>query len=557
MRTLALLTLTLAACSPKRVPADAIAADPSPPPQAACPDATFTVLHLNDIYRIEGLADGRGGLDRVRTLRSQLEQCGPVLVTHAGDAFFPSLLSLQYQGRQMVDVLNGLDGDFSAFDAKMVATFGNHEFDKSKLKYAPFVDELLDNSQFAWLDTNITWAKGDDGAPLIAAEHLQHELIVELGGKKVGLFSLTLDMAVPAYVSAIDRHDADLARAKTAALRAAGADVVIALTHLDAREDTALLRALGDDGPDLVLGGHDHAAMELDVDGRYVLKGAADATAVQVISVQFADEAPHFAFPPGGVALGPDTVAQDPAVRARIDDWLARFEQDWCGDKGPGCLDTVLTTARTDVHAEELTIRRFETDLGDWVTDQMLSVFADQGSQGAILNSGSLRLNQDISAGTPITTQIVQELMPYPTGLYLIELKGSELQQVLEHSVADWTGSGHWLQVAGIAFRHDPDAGTVTDLTLLTPQGPRPIRPDETLRLVSGSYILDASVGDQDGYGALLSMDRVVDVPANNTELKDIVRAGLEATRADGLAVALDGRICNPQRPGPCLAVAP
>ncbi len=30
----------------------------------------FRVLHINDVYRIEGVADGRGGLGRLRTLRN-------------------------------------------------------------------------------------------------------------------------------------------------------------------------------------------------------------------------------------------------------------------------------------------------------------------------------------------------------------------------------------------------------------------------------------------------------------------------------------------------------
>ncbi|MCA9691829.1 MAG: hypothetical protein KC636_19650, partial [Myxococcales bacterium] len=119
-------------------PTDGASSTPTEPtaPPAATPPAQvcgaradgsrhFRVLHINDVYRIEGLADGRGGLARVRTLRAQLEaDCDAVLLTHAGDTLYPSLLSREYDGAQMIEVLNLLDGDAAAFDERMVATFG-------------------------------------------------------------------------------------------------------------------------------------------------------------------------------------------------------------------------------------------------------------------------------------------------------------------------------------------------------------------------------------------------------------------------------------------------
>ena len=75
------------------------------------------------------------------------------------------------------------------------------------------------------------------------------------------------------------------ARRAIAELRDAGAEVVIALTHLEAEQDAELLQALGPQGLDLVVGGHDHQAMALEVDGRWVLKADADAVTAQVIEV--------------------------------------------------------------------------------------------------------------------------------------------------------------------------------------------------------------------------------------------------------------------------------
>src|SRR5262245_24700514 len=67
----------------------------------------FAILAINDVYRIGGLDNGtRGGLARVRAARAALEERhnGAVLMLHAGDIIFPSLLSRLYEGEQMIDV---------------------------------------------------------------------------------------------------------------------------------------------------------------------------------------------------------------------------------------------------------------------------------------------------------------------------------------------------------------------------------------------------------------------------------------------------------------------
>src|SRR6185436_20964892 len=81
-------------------------------------DKHLTILQINDVYRIEGIEGGRkGGLSRVRALRKQLEARGsPVLVLHAGDLLFPSVMSKFLDARPMIEVLNLLDGDPAARD---------------------------------------------------------------------------------------------------------------------------------------------------------------------------------------------------------------------------------------------------------------------------------------------------------------------------------------------------------------------------------------------------------------------------------------------------------
>ncbi|MFO7567884.1 MAG: 5'-nucleotidase C-terminal domain-containing protein [Enhygromyxa sp.] len=515
----------------------------------------FRVLHINDVYRIEGIADGRGGLGRLRTLRLQHEaECGAVLLTHAGDTLYPSLLSREYEGAQMIEILNALDGDPAGFDERMLVTFGNHEFDKSKLADAAKLDATVEASGFGWLGTTVSWKQGEDGQPLIDAPNLHRQRLLTLGGVQVGVFSLMTDASVPAYVEAIDTDYVEVARAQVADLRGQGAEVVLALTHLDAREDQRLLDSLpGEQGPDLILGGHDHVLMTLEGNGKAAFKGDADALRVRVVEISVAaDGGVAWSSDPAGTALGPDTPAPDPQVQALIDARLAAFDQAFCGDEGPGCLQRELTVAKTTLLAEELEIRRYESNYGGWIVDRMLEAFAADGAELAFVNAGSLRLNQDISAGTMITRQIVEETFAYPMPMQLIEVDGATLQAVLNHAIEDWTGSGHWLQIAGWAYRHDVTAHKATDAVWLGPEGPRPLEPERRYRVVVNEFLLDPD-GGQDGY-VMLSPSMIVDSPRNGTDLKQVVLDALAAAGPAGIGPQVEGRICSSDRPeGPCL----
>lgn len=135
----------------------------------------FTILQLNDVYRIEGIEKGRrGGIARLRALRRQLEEKGPVLVLHAGDLLGPAVLSRQQRSRPMVRCLNLLDGDPAAFDPHLIATFGNHEFDEQDPDHV--VARALE-SDFSWVSSNVRfrWGRTTAAEPLGRRLHNVHE----------------------------------------------------------------------------------------------------------------------------------------------------------------------------------------------------------------------------------------------------------------------------------------------------------------------------------------------------------------------------------------------
>jgi len=506
-----------------------------------------TVLAINDIYRLDNLA-------YVRSLRQQLEkQHGDVLVLHAGDFLFPSLMSRRFNGEQMIDVLNLLDGDPKAFDPKMFIVFGNHEFDKRKLKHATMLQSRIRESQFTWLNSNVVFRNISEGRPMVQAEQMLPNHIIQVNGVKVGLLGVVTDVSKPEYIDQFLPLE-QVMRQGVVSLRKRGAEIVIAVTHLRMSRDKALLQALGDDAPNLIVGGHEHDRQTALVNGRRVVKADADATSAAIVQIK-PDNQGRDGLPVVELEFVEFPNGHDPdkAIVQRTAEWKKRFDSAYCMEieEQAGCLDSPLGSTKVVLNAEELRIRRFETNLGNWMADLARLTFADKGAEIALLNSGSMRLNQNIPAGSTITRRQIGTLFAYPTRLVQIKLTGAQLQQVLSHSVSDWTGNGHWLQVSGLAFRHDPDKDKADQLHLITKSGLKPIADEDEIIAVVNDYLID-SKGDQDGY-TMLSEALLIEPRAKRPDLRDIVIKSLGEAGDQGISPVKDGRICNIRDRSECM----
>ena len=519
---------------------------PAMSPGAAA-GGSFTLIAINDVYRIAGVDDATaGGLARVRTLRAKLERDHPdLLLLHAGDFLFPSLSSRKFRGEHMVNVMNLLDGDEAAFDPRMLVVIGNHELDRTKLEDAAMLQSRIEESQFRWLGTNVEFGRAA-GSPLVAADNLVRSAVLESAGVVVGVFGLTIDTKHPAYVESFgDIYE--VARATTAELRHRGAEAVVAVTHLRMRQDVDLLTRLGADGPDLIIGGHEHHRQSREVGGRWVLKADAEGRSATVASVT-----PRAGQPPLVTWEYHDldgSVVLDAAVDARIDDWHDKLDAIYCAEfeppQAPGCLDEEVGRTRVELIGEELEIRGFETNLGNYVADQMRLALAGHGAQVAFINAGALRLNQDLPPGE-ITRWHIEEIFQYPDDVVFVRTTGRKLRQIVDRGVANWTRSGRWLQVSGFAFRHHPDHDTAFDMTLLTPDGPRPIGPDDEILAVTVDHVAN---------GGVLGDEEQVPYPGEPTTVDALVVEALRVAGETGIAPEVEGRICNMrERPRPCLA---
>jgi 2',3'-cyclic-nucleotide 2'-phosphodiesterase (5'-nucleotidase family) len=207
-----------------------------------------------------------GGFASLATLLAK--ETDPYMLLDSGDFFQGAPEGTLSRGRSVVALMNTLK-----YDASVI---GNHEYDFGEKQLI----ELQKQAQFPLLAANIQYKDG--GALAIYAQPWG---LFERNGIKVGVIGLatrfTSTSTLPAHVAHLHFvHEVDAARPHVKALRAAGADLVIALTHCGLGPSVSRKRVqsseyvpTADDlaypgdrviaqkaGVDLVLGGHAHAA---------------------------------------------------------------------------------------------------------------------------------------------------------------------------------------------------------------------------------------------------------------------------------------------------------
>jgi 5'-nucleotidase len=419
------------------------------PPTAAIPEPTetlapirVTLIQLNDIYEITPVGGGRwGGPARVATVRRELLDKNPNTYTVlAGDLFSPSALGTarvdgeRLAGRQMVAVLNAMGLDY--------ATFGNHEFD---LDEGPFLSRLQE-STFGWVSSNVTDAAG------LPFPGVARHVILEARGSggqvvRVGLIGLTMDAFQPDYVRIAD--PVEVAREEMALL-GDSADVLVALTHLPVEQDIALAEAVPE--LDLILGGHEHENMRLfrGTDLTPILKADANVRTVYVHDLRFDAESGSLTIDSRLLPIT-DAIPGDPTTQAVVEGWV---ERGFAGFRESGFdPEDVVAEIPVSLDGLEASVRNRPTRLTALIAEAMLQEV--EGADGALLNSGSIRVDDVLPPG-PLTQYDVIRILPFGGPVLAVEMKGALLEDVLTQGERN-QGGGGYLQLANI--RRD-EAGT-------------------------------------------------------------------------------------------------
>lgn len=239
-------------------------------PSTSPPD--LRLLHYNDVYHLDASsAEPVGGIARFMTVCNEYQQGDrfrdqPACLTlFSGDAFNPSLESSITKGSHMVPILNAIGTD--------CASLGNHDLDFGVGQFR----NLAAKCSFPWLIANVLDADLGPNVPIGNAKRTH--IITASNGLKIGIIGLgerewleTINSLPP---NLIYKSATETAKELIPQLRADGADLIVALTHMREPNDNKLAENVGDQ-IDIILGGHDHYYSHSFINGCHVLRSGTD-----------------------------------------------------------------------------------------------------------------------------------------------------------------------------------------------------------------------------------------------------------------------------------------
>ena len=484
-------------------------------PVAMAAPLSLTLVHVNDWDQMAGIK-GVGGAAKIAAIvaeeRARADaDGGHAIVTFGGDMISPSVLSGIDKGAHMIDLANAIGFD--------VAVLGNHEFD-----FGPDVlQERLEESETVWLAGNVSIAGG--GFP-----GAQATTVVEKDGYSIGFLGLVTTETPVISSSGPDVAFAPVAEAGARLaeeLRAAGAEIVIALTHQGLGMDLELLRAVR--GIDIVLGGHDHLLIAQHDGRQAVMKAGSQGRHVAVLTltidrIEGRGGAPRVVWTPDVRLRSTAGIEGDAAIAAKVNAYQAHLDE---------TLDVVIGETATELDTRGFLSGAGETAFGNLLADAMREA---TGSDIALSNGGGIRGDTVYPPGTELTRKMVLTELPFGNKTVVLRLTGAQVREALENGVSRAAHpSGRFPQVSGLAFSFDaqrPPGERVTRITV----GGASLEDSKTYTLATNDFL--ARGGDD--YRVFRAGEVLVDSASGSLMAGQLID---HIIAAGTVAPAIEGRI--------------
>ena len=444
----------------------------APVAMAQQPAPSFTLLLLNDIYKMSD-DKGRGGFARAAGIAKAERAKGvPVLFCHAGDCYSPSLMSGFDQGAHIVAMQNKMGID--------VFVPGNHEFDFGKENYL----KLTAAQSYPTFAANLRDAAGS------ILPHHRDSQIFELGGIKVGVIGAAFDptpqVSFPGDLKFSSTMEALRREAKV--LKGEGADILVAVVHADRKTDYEIVRSRV---VDIVLTGHDHD-LAIAYDGKVVMVESNEegnyVTAIDIaVSVKGEGAARQVSWTPTFRVNDSRAATPDADVAAIIKGYEGELSKE---------LDVDIATLAAPLDSRTGVIRTQETAIGNLIADAIRSA---TGAQLAITNAGGIRANKQYAAGPKLTRRDVLSELPFGNATVMVEITGKDVKDAIENGLRDAPqGAGRFPVVSGLTFEADLKQPQGSRVGAVTVDG-KPIDPAGKYTVASNNFMLEGG----DGYTAL------------------------------------------------------
>ena len=420
--------LTFASCSDKNDPPDGSGANP--PAKTA---ESIVILYENDVHCEVA------GYSKLAAMKSELKSSyDHVGVVSSGDFVQGGTLGAVSKGEYIVTLMNKVGYDAIAL--------GNHEFDYQLERLAEL--NTLSNTKF----TSCNFAKiGEDRS------YFDSYTLVSYGDVEIAYIGITTPDTVSSSSPAqFKNEDGEfiytfneaalygLVQANIDAAKEAGADYVIALSHVGYSE-TGEWEDITDiientDGLDAVLDAHAHVVIEemtvKDKSGDDVLLSSTGTKFEYVGKLTIAEE-----------GLNTELVKTETYEKtdAGVDAYLAQINESYAelGNRVIGQSEVALNTHE----GETRLVRNSETALGNLCSDALRIMM---GADISFVNGGGLRA--PIEAGE-VTFNDIFSVFPYNNQVVTVEVTGQMLLDMLEMGVRRYPDeNGSFPSMSGVIF---------------------------------------------------------------------------------------------------------
>ena len=376
----------------------------------------------------------------------------------------------------MIELMNHLDIDY--------VVLGNHEFDFG-------TDELnarMRDSSAKWFGSNVL----DSTSGALFEGVVDTEIINLNDGLKLGVFGVcteeTPTLSFPG--DSVKFEDVFLtSRRCVDALKAEGADFILALTHLSISQDKRLARQVP--GIDVVLGGHDHEPFTLYEGNTFIHKSGQNALWLAKLEFELKRSA---AYPERGLVVLPQwsmiANAYQPPQPA-CQQILYKYMRQMASEDDLGKNDCVLATLATPLSTRTALLRAGESNGGNMVADALRSeLSADVG----FINGGFIRGDKEYPAKSSITVGILKHEMPFPRPAVLVRIKASDLRDALiQHLYKYPQQSGSHPHVSGLRLTVDMRSNPSVITKMVDVNG-KPVDLETELLVATSKFV--ASGGD-------------------------------------------------------------
>ncbi len=432
----------------------------------------------------------------IREQRRAAEADGrTVVLLDAGDQFQGSLFYTAHHGLAELAVQHAVGVD--------AMTLGNHEFDNGPANLARY----LEGARFPVLAANL-----DVSAEPALAGRIRPFTLLDRGGLRIGVVGLTTQEARTSSSPGPNIRFGDPAAAlpgAVAAVRAAGAQLVVLLSHLGLPIDRTLA------GPAVIVGGHTHTLLSNDEPGAagphptigagpLITQAGAYGRYLGRLDLDLAADVTVLSY--GGACrhVGLDLV-EDAEVAAIVAAFAAPLE---------AVRRRPVTTLATpmDTGACRVAPCRF----GDFAADALRR--AAHGATIGLMNAGGLRVG--LPSG-PLTLGQVLDALPFGNTLATATLTGADLVDTARHGLL-MAGRGGFAQWAGLRRSGMGLAGPEFEVQAADGSW-APIDPAARYLVATNNFVRSGG----DGYTAL--RDRAIDPYDSGPGIADLIAEALTA----------------------------